>query len=157
YRFLGADLGELANKVIDLNAITGSFADRLEERLAETKSWPARFDLVESVLKERMTRTADHPLAHRAFDMIASRRGDIRIGALARHLDCSRKHLVSVFHRYVGLPPKAVARVLRFECAMEQIGAGRHATLAELALSCGYADQAHFNRDFVAFAGETPR
>jgi len=38
-RFLRTDMGELADKVVDLNELTGAFADRLEEWLAETNSW----------------------------------------------------------------------------------------------------------------------
>jgi AraC-like DNA-binding protein len=50
-----------------------------------------------------------------------------------------------------------MARIFRFERAMQGLAAGRFATLADLASDCGYADQAHFNRDFAQFAGETPR
>ena len=43
---------------------------------------------------------------------------------------------------------------MRFERAVEHLRAG--ADLADLALDCGYYDQAHFNRDFRAFTGATP-
>ena len=43
---------------------------------------------------------------------------------------------------------------LRFERAVERLRAGDD--LADLALDSGYYDQAHFNRDFRAFAGATP-
>jgi AraC-like DNA-binding protein len=33
---------------------------------------------------------------------------------------------------------------------------GRHATWAALALSAGYCDQSHLNRDFAELAGMTP-
>jgi AraC-like DNA-binding protein len=61
-----------------------------------------------------------------------------------------------LFQREVGLPPKMIARIVRFEHAIHELQAGRHATLAEVAVACRYADQAHFNREFLAFAGESP-
>jgi AraC-like DNA-binding protein len=73
---------------------------------------------------------------------------------LAAELGWSRRHLAVRVHEELGMPPKALARVLRFERAVERLRAGDD--LAALALDAGYYDQAHFNRDFRAFAGATP-
>jgi AraC-like DNA-binding protein len=157
-RFLGVEMHELTDRVIDLRDVVGSFADRIEERLAELNSWDARFDLIEQAVARRIAAATDeHPLVSAAWDILQHSHGEARIGAIARELDCSRKHLVTLFHREIGLPPKTVARILRFERALTALSRSMHVTLADLAASCGYADQAHFNRDFAAFAGETPR
>ena len=70
------------------------------------------------------------------------------VGVLAQELGRSRRHLAASFREQLGMPPKALARLLRFERAVERLRGG--ADLAELALDCGYYDQAHFNRDFKA-------
>ena len=72
---------------------------------------------------------------------------------LAAELGWSRRHLAARFRDEVGVSPKALARLLRFERALELLGTR---TLADIAYECGYYDQAHFNRDFRAFAGATP-
>ena len=77
--------------------------------------------------------------------------GGVPVGALAQELGRSRRHLAASFREQIGMPPKALARLLRFERAVERLRGG--ADLAELALDCGYYDQAHFNRDFRQFAG----
>jgi AraC-like DNA-binding protein len=156
-RFLRADMGELADRVIDLHELTGAFAGRLEDRLAETSDWETRFDIVEEAILRRIGDGTGHPLVTEAWRRLERAQGAIAIGTLARDLDCSRKHLAMLFQRHVGLAPKTMARVFRFERAIQGLTAGCYATLADLASECGYADQAHFNRDFTAFAGETPR
>lgn len=156
-RFLGIDMGELADRVVDLCEITGAFADRLEERLSETDCWEARFAIVEDAILHRIGETADDPVVAAAWRRLERSHGAVSIAHLARDLECSRKHLAALFQRHVGLPPKTVARIFRFEHAMQGLAAGRHATLADLAFASGYSDQAHFNRDFSAFAGDTPR
>ena len=156
-RFLGVELGALVGGVHDLAAIIGASADRLEERLHDARDWPQRFSIVESLLAERLSRHgAGHRLVEAAWVEIERRRGDIRVGDLAARLDCSRKHLVALFRREIGLPPKTFARVLRFESAVDAMRQGRFRSLADLAFACGYADQAHFTRDFSQFAGEPP-
>lgn len=141
----------------DLDDIIGAAASRLEERLHEARDWPERFAMLEAMLAERLSRhRPGHRLIAAAWTEIEGRRGDIRIGDLAARLDCSRKHLAALFHREIGLPPKTFARVLRFETAVDAMRQGRSRSLADLASDCGYADQAHFNRDFLRFAGEPP-
>ena len=85
-----------------------------------------------------------------------------RIGRLAEEIGWGRSRLVDRFRREVGLPPKTVARVLRYRRAVGRLTSGPSGpsgpsgSLADLAAASGYADQAHFNRDFRAFASMTP-
>lgn len=156
WRLLGVDMHDLAGQVVDLRDVL-DIGDELEGRLADAKDWPARFALLEGILCRRILNgRSESPLAAAAFGAIERTAGRASIGGLAKTLGCSRKHLVTLFKREIGLPPKSVARLARFNRAMEHLRDGAFGTLSDLAAACYYADQAHFNRDFRAFAGECP-
>jgi len=79
--------------------------------------------------------------------------GTARIDAIAREVGWSERHLGVQFRREIGLRPKVAARVIRFDRARHLLpGRAR----AEVAARCGYADQSHLARDFIAFAGLSP-
>jgi AraC-like DNA-binding protein len=61
-----------------------------------------------------------------------------------------------MFRRTFGMPPKTFARVLRFDAAVRRLRSGRVTGWADLAASCGYADQAHLAREFRALSGSPP-
>jgi AraC-like DNA-binding protein len=90
------------------------------------------------------------------WDRIVETAGQISIGSLSADLGWSRRRLVERFREDIGLAPKVFARVLRFNHAVETLKAGELRRLSDVALDCGYYDQAHFDRDFRAFAGVTP-
>src|SRR5262249_60136248 len=81
--------------------------------------------------------------------------GRVPIATLVHEIGWSQKHLIKQFREEIGLPPKALARVLRFGHAVRLIKSGR-VRLADVAYDCGYYDQAHFTRDAHALAGVTP-
>ena len=91
-----------------------------------------------------------------AWDRIERSGGTIDIGRLAQEIGYSRKHLAAVFREHVGMPPKALARLVRFQRALEALRSGSPRNLAQLAVELGYHDQAHFTREFRGFAGLTP-
>lgn len=80
-----------------------------------------------------------------------------RLGAaeLARLAGLSERGLRRLLGAAVGLPPLALAAVLRFQRTMRLLATGRIG-LAEAALEGGYADQAHMTREFRRLGGFTP-
>lgn len=146
----------LAREVVGLEDLLGPQGRRLEERLMELGTWEERFDLVEAALGARLAAAQPPPPdVEWAWRRLVASRGRLGVAELAAELGCTRKHLAARFREHVGLPPKLVARMLRFRHASDLLGASS-ASLAELAARCGYYDQAHMDRDFRDFAGTTP-
>jgi AraC-like DNA-binding protein len=159
YRFLNITMSDIANRVIDLGELLGDAeADRLADQLQDAGDWPGRFDAMDHFLLQRLRQGRPmSPDVAWALKTLQASRGARSIGALSRDLSCSRKTLIQRFHAQIGLSPKAVANILRFAHAVERIRAADEESWADLAVDCGYYDQAHFNRDFRRFSGRTPR
>jgi len=154
-RLFGLPMGELTGAVVELEDLMGPAADELAERLATAPGWAARFDLFERALAARVLEAPPvAPELEWAWQRLLRSGGAAPVGVLAAELGWSRRHFTTTFREQLGMPPKALGRIVRFERAVERLRAG--ADLAELALDCGYYDQAHFNRDFREFAGATP-
>jgi transcriptional regulator GlxA family with amidase domain len=80
----------------------------------------------------------------------------LAIASPAEEVGWSHRHLLARFKEEVGLPPKAVARILRLQRAYDFVRRDRGTPWAEVAQLCGYYDQAHMSRDFRGFAGTPP-
>jgi AraC-like DNA-binding protein len=155
YTLLGVPMSELSGRVVDLADVLPSVS-RLVNRLAHEDTWSRRFALVDSLLLSRLEQ-GPRPATEVAFAWrrLVTTRGAVPVGALAEEVGWSRRHLVARFHQQIGLPPKMIARILRFEHVLQRLHTGPpHWT--RLAAECGYYDQSHLNRDFREFAGTTP-
>lgn len=156
-QFFGIGMHALARRVVSLDAVLGCDAGRLADRLFQAPDWSSRFDIVEALIARRVADAGPVlPGIAWAWRALERQHGLVRIGALARQLDCSRKHLGTMFREEIGLPPKTVASLMRFDRARRLMDAARKPDLARIAAETGYADQAHFNRDFKTFGGITP-
>jgi AraC family transcriptional regulator len=77
------------------------------------------------------------------------------IDDLANVVALSRSHFSRAFKHCVGLSPMEYVVVRRVERAKAMIRSTRE-SLAEVALACGFADQAHLNRRFRNIVGISP-
>jgi transcriptional regulator GlxA family with amidase domain len=96
------------------------------------------------------------PEVKRAWEMLVSTAGRLEVSRLAGEVGYSRRHLAALFHRELGLAPKAAARVLRFERSRRLIAGPERPNLALVAAAAGYYDQAHMTREWTEIAGCAP-
>lgn len=155
-RFFGLPMHEMTERLVGIDELCDPAIERLRQQLGNEPDWTRRHAIAEAFLMARMHH-AKPPADGTAwaYGEIVRSGGAIAIGTLAERTGWSRKHLAHRFHTEVGLAPKAVARIARFNRAQEMARQGR-ACWAAIATDCGYADQAHLIRDFGAFAGTTP-
>ena len=113
-------------------------------------------DLVEDFVVRRITvASSPGPQVAWAVDRILESGGQTRIGLIAAELDWSRRHLAERFRDATGVAPKTLARMVRFNRAL-QLSRRGDGNWAGIAADCGYADQAHLAREFRDLAGTTP-
>jgi AraC-like DNA-binding protein len=156
YTLTGMPLSELAGECVPLADVFGRGGAELAARVRESDDWDERFDILEAFLLRRVAAgpSADPAVAW-AFERLRATRGAARVEALAAELGCSRRYLRDGFVRQVGLPPKTMARLMRFHHVREQIREAP-ARWSDVAHAAGYADQSHLNREFRELAGTTP-
>lgn len=156
-RLFGVPMGLLSNQVIALEDLLGRDADRLVEGLHDAPGWAARFALLDDAIARRLDAARPpSPGVAWAWGRLRETHGALPIGTLAGELGWSRRHLAAQFREQVGLPPKLLARILRFDRVIALLRQADPVRWAEVAYDCGYYDQAHFNRDFRQFTGSAP-
>lgn len=158
---LGLPAGELASTDVDAAAVWGPFARELRERLLTAGGWRQRFGVLDDLLMRRVDAgVRPPPEVVQAWRQLIMSAGAVNVSALAREVGWSNRYLSQRFGVEIGLSPKAAARVLRFDRArrllQRQTGTDGELTLATVAATCGYYDQAHLARDFGQFAGCSP-
>lgn len=152
---LGAAVADLDGAVVTLEDLWSREAAQISGQLGDLSSWEERFALTDAWFARRYAASSQvAPEVAWAWREIVANRGMVRIEQLAAELGWSRKRLWSRFYSQIGLPPKRVAKLVRFDHAVHGLVAGQDA--AGVAADGGYADQSHLHRDVVAFTGLTP-
>jgi AraC-like DNA-binding protein len=92
----------------------------------------------------------------RGIASVVAAEGRVAVDDLARDMGLGPRQLERKFRERVGLPPKRFAKILRFQSVFRRAFRPDERPWAQLALDCGYFDQAHFIRDFKSFTGQSP-
>ncbi|MGW4099724.1 helix-turn-helix domain-containing protein [Mycobacterium sp. NPDC004974] len=147
---------ELTGQIVEL-AELWSHTSQLLDQLRAVVSWADRFQLIEAAVTARTDEGPGlNPVLAGAWREIVDSRGYLGMQVLREQTGWSRKRLAENFRAEVGLPPKAMSGLARFQHAVDLLRRPGRRSLAAVALTCGYYDQAHFNREFRELAGCTP-
>jgi AraC-like DNA-binding protein len=143
--FLGASVSTITGRALPASAVFGPDLPPGDQRE------------VEEFLRARLP--APDPLAGQAAAVVALVQAEpqlTRVDDLAARAGVGIRRLQRLFAEYVGLGPKWVIRRYRLHEVGERLASGADIDWVRLAGELGYADQAHFIRDFTAMVGESP-
>lgn len=154
------DASGLADRVVPAARAGVELGTVLPEVLAE-ESLEQRWALLRAWLTARLDQEAariDDDAAFRAVGEaieLMRDREHLRLQPIAEAVHCSERTLQRWFARYVGVAPLRVLRRYRLQDATAALEAGER-DLAGLAAELGWADQAHFTREFTTVIGVSP-
>lgn len=148
---------------VDMSTVLGGAGTELTARVRATmapdphaegahRAAMAAFD---DVLRPLLPVDAEGELVDRVVALVESRPDLLRVAQLCEETGLSERALQRLLHRRLGLTPKWLVQRRRLQEAAERLRSG-DAPLAETAAVLGYADQAHFVRDFSRVTGTTP-
>jgi len=112
--------------------------------------------LVETVRLRALRARSAAPGIDAAIERMHLGGGQLALPDLVASAGMSERSLRRHLRDRVGLTYSAFVAVLRFQRAMRRLAVAPVPTLAQVAVECGYSDQAHMTREFIRHGGFTP-
>ncbi len=150
---LRTPIAELAGRVAPIEALLGSGAQQLRERMAAAPLSRAAQILL-TQLHRRLPEAVDASLGLQVWNRLLRSPGRYDVRGLAAQSGWSERYLRGQFRAELGIGMTTAARLIRFEAALPHLE--RPGSLAQVAAHTGYADQAHLTREWRSFTGLTP-
>lgn len=154
--FFGFPISELTSSVVELDLIWKRQILALREQILEASTIAHKFDLLEQYLLG-VARTRLEPDRTVAAALATLRTWPVlSLRDLAANLGVSQKQMIARFDARVGLTPKLTSRVFRFQKVLRKVHGSHDPNWSDVAVDCGYYDQAHLIHEFQEFAGVSP-
>lgn len=156
-RFFSLSYEDIVDQVIDLSSYDKNTSDLLHDEVAKTTSHDDKLNFMQTFLKSRLQQESQEDIyVRQACRYIMQSEGEYSVAELVKLIGFSERQLERKFKKQVGLSPKMLSRIVRFQKILRMAQGSKNMTLVEVAVSCGYYDQSHFIRDFTKFSGESP-
>jgi AraC-like DNA-binding protein len=150
--FLRVPGTETTDRSIPIGDLGGARGRQLRTQWAEANSPEHCIRLLEQLLNH----PAKPGVVQQACASIVENGGLVRVDQLAFDAGLSGRQLRRLFLEQTGLTPKHLSRVIRFRHSVSLLRRSRRGDFAQVALECGYYDQAHFINEFRELSGYSP-
>lgn len=164
YLVAGQPVSRLTDRFVGVEDVPGlagrSLAERARRAVEPDPHDPDRqraaYAAVEEALAELLPLDAEGQLVNELVDLVESDPELLRVDDLCSRLDLGERALQRLTARRLGLTPKWLIRRRRLHEATDRLRNGG-TDLTTIAHELGYADQAHFSRDWSTATGMAPR
>jgi len=158
YPILKYRLHEFTDRIIALDLVWGPLAREIESRILAAPRIHDKINIIERILLKRVNsgkHDKDH-IVEASVNTILNRRGLVSIERLSNEISISRRQLEKKFKTYVGISPKLLARIIRFQHVVKIIAKNGSYDWPSIIFEYDYYDQSHLIKDFETLSGQNP-
>ena len=159
----GRSMADFTDRHVDLSEVLGARAAPLVEAVRAAMADDPRsaashrraVAAYEDVLRRYLPVDEEGLLVNRVVELVEEDPHLTRVQELCARVGLGERALQRLTRRRLGLSPKWLVQRRRLHEAAERLRRGG-TTVTAIAADLGYADQAHFTRDFARVTGVTP-
>jgi AraC-like DNA-binding protein len=158
FQVFGVPMSETSNQLCESDRVFGHWSRTLRDEINNLESMDEKVARLQDRLTLLLrTNRRSAPVVDYCVGALRSADGRIPIGELQRYTGYSRRYIDRLFERHVGLSPKVLAEIFRFQRFYRKWAEGQSFDLMKAELYDHYYDQAHFTREFHRMTGHSPR
>lgn len=157
--FLHYPISACMRQHVFLEEIWGMEGAHFVESTLAANTVPEMIEIVEHKLKRVLSRngTPSSSLLHASMQAMYACKGNMLTSELAKKLSFSERHIRRTFVQELGISPKEVLGIIRFQSMLQELHTGLCTGFTDMAIKSGYYDQSHFIKSFKRYYGILPK
>lgn len=136
------------NTFFDVGYHFSKIKKEIEKMLFDAADIYQLIPVVEKVLLKHLSDRYENQTVLRAVHKILASRGNLSMADLRQEVLVSDRQLERLFGEYVGVSPKSLASMVRYQCLWSDIIYKKDFNVLDAVYKYGYSDQAHLCHDF---------
>lgn len=141
---------------VELDDSWREMVSRVSTQVQAGRYQDAVAEIEDLLIGKRLSTLFEPRQVQAAAKLLYRTRGKFRVADLADYCNLSVRQIQRRFKDATNLPPKTLARRIRFEAIRNRLMFEPDTNLTDLAHEFGFTDQAHFIHDFKSFTNKTP-
>src|SRR5262249_35224142 len=118
YHLFHLRMQDIANRMLSFDELFGAWGARLQTMVGDREDPQDKIGLLQTPLT-RLLATNEQAYAYapldRALELLVQTDGMMRVAELASQMGYTKRYVDRLFQEHVGLSPKLLARILRFQ------------------------------------------
>lgn len=151
YAFADDSLKSTINGFFDVGSRFGWLDKAIQPKLLELKTLQEKASFVEELLLNRLSNARENTVVNDTIQNILIRKGILDISNLAKESFVSIRQLERLFHEYVGITPKKMSNLIRYQFLWRHILYEPDFNVLNAVHKFGYTDQSHLLREFKRY------
>jgi len=119
--------------------------------LLELKTLQEKISFIEHILLKRLYYVRENIVVNNTIQNILLNKGSLGIANLAKESFVSTRQLERLFHEYVGITPKKLSNLIRYQFLWRDVLAEPDFDVLSAVHKFGYTDQSHLLREFKRY------
>jgi AraC-like DNA-binding protein len=157
YNLFGVPASEFSENYLDLTCVFSKSFRYFAEKIQEQRDVDTMCQLTDIYLLGNLRQSSiNYYYLNRAAEMIRQTNGLLKMEDLTTQVFISKRQLEREFKEKIGISPKHYTRIVRLNKVNDLLLNDGKPDLSAITYESGFADQAHFIREFRHFSGLPP-